>query len=219
MSRSDDQTSMQTSATFLDRLKAGDDAESWRQFYAKYGKMVRDFALGAGLSDVEADEVTQETAIAVARHLPEFNYDRKVCRFKTWLLNQACWRVKDQFTKRRRHERFANGVVGGHAATVPKRDETATAMVEKIPDHRATDLDALFEAEWRKNIAAVALEAVKSKFSPKQFQIFDLVVMQEWPAGEVAKNLGVTLANVYVTRHRFAAALKKEVTRQEERLG
>ena len=48
---------------------------------------MRDFAIQAGLMDTEADEVVQETAITVARHLPEFHYDPKVCRFKTWLLN------------------------------------------------------------------------------------------------------------------------------------
>ena len=63
---------------------------------------MRDFAIQAGLTDSEADEVVQETAIAMARHLPEYRYDPKVCRFKTWLLNQASWRVKDRLKKRRR---------------------------------------------------------------------------------------------------------------------
>ena len=44
----------------------------------------------------EAEEVVQETAIGVARRLPEFAYDPKVCRFKTWLLNLVRWRIQDQ---------------------------------------------------------------------------------------------------------------------------
>ena len=44
---------------------------------------MRDFAIQAGLTDTEADQVVQETLIAVSRHLPEFRYDPKVCRFKT----------------------------------------------------------------------------------------------------------------------------------------
>ena len=36
---------------------------------------VRGFALKAGLTETEADEVVQETTIAVARHVPEFRYD------------------------------------------------------------------------------------------------------------------------------------------------
>lgn len=47
--------------------------------------------------------MVQETAIAVARYLPDYRYEREACRFKTWLLNQASWRIRDQLKKRRRH--------------------------------------------------------------------------------------------------------------------
>src|SRR5437764_14866260 len=95
-------SSIQTRPSLLNRLKTGDDTASWQEFYRIYGKLVRDFAIQAGLTDTEADEVVQETAIAMARHLPDFCYDPKVCRFKTWLLNQSSWRIKDQFKKRQR---------------------------------------------------------------------------------------------------------------------
>src|SRR6266568_4651933 len=97
----DEHSSIQTRPSLLNRLKTGDDTESWQEFYRIYVKLVRDFAIQAGLTDTEADEVVQETAIAMARHLPEYRYDPNVCRFKTWLLNQASWRIKDQLKKRK----------------------------------------------------------------------------------------------------------------------
>src|SRR6266545_1571901 len=143
----DEHSSIQTRPSLLNRLKTGDDAESWQEFYRVYGKLVRDFALQAGLTDTEADEVVQETAIAMARNLPEFRYDPKVCRFKTWLLNQGSWRIKDQF-KVRRH-------VGVQASACPQpavfpgtlkrelqADDTArTSTVERVPDPAAINLD------------------------------------------------------------------------------
>src|SRR6266699_2917415 len=96
----DEHSSIQTRPSLLNRLKTGDDTESWQEFYRVYGKLVRDFAVQAGLTDTEADEVVQETTIAVARRLSEFRYDPKVCRFKTWLLNQTSWRIKDQLLRR-----------------------------------------------------------------------------------------------------------------------
>src|SRR5258706_16422372 len=98
----DDPSSIQTRPSLLKRLKSGDDTESWQEFYQVYGKLVRDFALQAGLTDTEADDVVQETAIGMARHLPEYRYDPQVCRFKTWLLNQTSWRIKDQLRKRKK---------------------------------------------------------------------------------------------------------------------
>jgi RNA polymerase sigma-70 factor (ECF subfamily) len=210
-----DPSSIQTRPSFLDRLKHGDDADTWQEFYRIYGKVVRDFALQAGLTDSEADEVVQETAIGMARHLPEYRYDPKVCRFKTWLLNQASWRIKDQLRKRKK---------GPSAAILSSQDsssadETArTSTINRVPDPAAADLDALFEAEWRKSLFALALERVKQKFTLKQFQIFDLAAIKEWPASDVARSLGVTLASVYVTRHRFLVAMKKETRRLEAQL-
>src|SRR5436190_6144218 len=142
---SGDASSIQTRPSLLIRLKTGDDAESWQEFYRAYGKLVRDFAIHAGLTDTEADEVVQETAIAVARHLPDFEYDPKVCRFKTWLLNQSSWRIKDQLKKRGRDARLAGesrARTGG--SPVLPRDETRTATVERVPDPAAVNLDALF---------------------------------------------------------------------------
>ena len=60
-------SSIQTRPSLLNRLKDGDDVESWQEFYRVYGKLARDFAIKAGLTDTEADEVVQETAIGVAR--------------------------------------------------------------------------------------------------------------------------------------------------------
>ncbi len=204
----DEPSSLKTRPSLLNRLKSGDD-ESWQDFYRIYGKLVRDFAIQAGLTNTEADEVVQETAIAMARHLPEYRYDPKVCRFKTWLLNQTSWRIKDQFKKRKKET--AQNHSSDH-----RSDETAT--INRVPDTAATDLDAVFESQWRKNLFDVAVDRVKTKFSLKQFQIFDLLVVREWPAATVAQSLGVSLANVYVTRHRISSAIKKETKRLETQL-
>jgi RNA polymerase sigma-70 factor (ECF subfamily) len=50
-----------------------------------------------------------------------------------------------------------------------------------------------------------------------QFQIFDLIVLKEWSAGDVAKSLGVSLASVYLAKHGVSAAWKEEMARIERR--
>jgi len=76
----------------------------------------------------------------------------------------------------------------------------------------------MFEAQWRKNLFAGAVELIKLKVHLKQFQVFDLVVLKGWPAAEVARSLGVSLANVYVIRHRITSMARKEVKRLENEL-
>src|SRR3974390_1558161 len=96
----DHSNQLETRPSLLHRLRSGDNPQGWQEFYRIYGGLIRHFASKAGLSADEAEEVVQETAIGVARRLPEFTYDPKVCRFKTWLLNLTRWRIQDQLRKR-----------------------------------------------------------------------------------------------------------------------
>src|SRR5215470_9024332 len=98
-----------TSASLLQGVQSGDE-DRWREFYRVYAPVIRGFALKAGLTETEADEVVQETCIGVSRNVGEFHYDPEKCRFKTWLLNLASWRVKNQFTKRQRWDERVHSV-------------------------------------------------------------------------------------------------------------
>ena len=89
-------SSLETRPSLLKRLQSGDDSPSWQEFYRIYGGLIRSFGTKAGLTPEEAEDVVQETAIGVARGLPQFAYDPKVCRFKTWVLKLTCWRIQNQ---------------------------------------------------------------------------------------------------------------------------
>ncbi len=198
--------SLGTRPSLIAGLKAGDE-DRWQEFFRTYGPVIRGFALKAGLTEAEADEVMQETSIGVARNVEEFRYDPRTCRFKTWLLNQASWRVKNQFAKRQRWE---------DRLQVPKpgAGEREAADVSEVAG--ADPWGALWEGEWQAKLLEAALATIRLEFSATQFQIFDLNVLKEWPASDVAKALGVSMASVYLAKHRVSVALKKESARLED---
>ena len=211
---------LQTRSSLLNRLKTGDDPQSWREFYLIYGGLIRFFAEKAGLTADEAEEVVQETAIGVARRLPEFTYDPKVCRFKTWLLNLARWRIQDQIRKRPSKEKLV-GQASASAGEPPVRspDDTArTATVERIPDPSVPEFGAEWDAAWERNLFARALEVVRGRIDERQFQIFDLYVTQNWPPEDVARTLGISVARVYLVKHRVSSAIAKEIKRLEQHM-
>jgi RNA polymerase sigma factor (sigma-70 family) len=223
MPRSEGNT-VQTRASLVQGLQAGDE-NRWQEFYRLYGPVIRGFALKAGLTETEADEVVQETCIGVARNVGEFHYDPAKCRFKSWLLNLASWRVKNQFTNRERWDERVHGSSGetpvgaSQRPALPNEDTARSAAIERVADPHAQPLDAIWDEEWQGNLLKAALEKVRAQFSPTQFQIFDLNVLKEWPASDVAKSLGVTVPSVYLAKHRVSAALKKELARLERGMG
>jgi RNA polymerase sigma-70 factor (ECF subfamily) len=131
-----------TRSSLLRRVKDTQDERSWQEFYDSYQGLIFGFAVKAGLSEHEAQEVVQETLIAAAKHLPEFHYDPKVCSFKTWLLNLSAWRVKDQLRKRQ--------VPSAPQPHGPSADDTSrTATVERVPDPAGSELETIWDQEWR----------------------------------------------------------------------
>jgi RNA polymerase sigma factor (sigma-70 family) len=204
--KSDD--SYPTRSSLLRRVKDTEDQRSWTEFNEIYGKLILGFALKAGLTEHEAEEVVQETMISAANHLPGFRYNPKVCSFKTWLLNLSGWRVQDQFRKRQ-----APGAPAcGEAVENPDR----TATIERLPDPAGNQLEALWDQEWRTTLLAGALAAAKAQVDASQWQIFDLSALKEWSVKTVADALGVSAGRIYVTKHRISKLVKKELRRLKQ---
>ena len=211
-------SSLETRPSLLKRLQAGDDAQGWEEFYRVYGGLIRHFAIKAGLTPEEAEDVVQETAIGVARRLPEFIYDPKVCRFKTWLLNQTRWQIRKQLDLRAKpggHGHRSPSMAGQTSGKCTDPTEGTDALA-RIPDPAIPEFGAEWDRAWERHLLAQGLERVRERIDERQFQIFDLYVTKDWPARRVAKTLGISIARVYLAKHRVAALLKREVRRLEK---
>jgi RNA polymerase sigma factor (sigma-70 family) len=206
--------SLATRETLLERLKDCGDQNSWKEFYDTYRDLIYSFALKAGLTETEAEDVVQETAIGVARKLPEFKFDPARCTFRTWLLNLTAWRIKDQIRKR-----LGPGQVSNQPARMlPANSQgtNRTATVERVPDSTVEQLEACWEADWKKTIVTVALKRVKGEANLKDCQMFDLHVLRGMPPGETARALGVSVARVYLAKHRIGRLVKKQIAQMEK---
>src|SRR5947208_7562378 len=195
-----------TRRSLVDRLANWDDRKRWHEFCDTYWKLIYSAARKSGLTDAEGQEVVQETVITVARNIDKLKYDPAIGSFKGWLLQITRWRIADQFRKRE----------PGNAKRARSPDERLTATIERVPDSRIVDLDAVWETEWKENLFEAAITRVKEKIEPTQFPIFDCYVRKEWPAQKVAARLRVNVGQVYLARHRVGALLKKEIRALEK---
>lgn len=199
-----------TRQTLLSRLRDWDDQASWEEFFQTYWRLIYHVALRSGLNDAEAQDVVQETVITVAKQMPTFRYDRAKGSFKGWLLRTTQWRIHDQFRKRLGH--------------VPLREPAGTTTeIEPSPGNdqqiegQAAGVEDRWDELWEENLLAVAIERVKQRVDPRDFQVFDLLVHRTWPALKVADRLNVTRARVYYARHKIARLIRREMGRLERR--
>ena len=124
---------------------------------------------------------------------------------------QSRQRIARQFQKRT--PKPAPNAGGESFAVFPRdgQEATRTGTVERIPDPRGDPLEAVWDEEWQKHLLASATERVKRQVKAEHFQMFDFYVLQAWPVREVARVLNVSVAQVYLAKHRVGALLKKEL--------
>jgi RNA polymerase sigma-70 factor (ECF subfamily) len=193
-----------TRRSLVERLANRSDQRTWQEFFDTYWKLIYSVARKSGLSDAEAQDVVQETIITVSKKIDTLRYDPSIGSFKGWLLHMTRWRIADQF----RHREPAP------AAPFARDDTRRTAPIDRVPD--GFDIDATWDAEWRSHLLEAAMDRVRRRVDPKQFQIFDCYVVREWPAQKVASQLRVSIAQVYLARHRISTLVRREVEALEK---
>ena len=209
-----------TRYSLLNRLKDWGDQASWQEFFDTYWRLIYNVAARAGLSDAEAQEVVQETVIAVARKIGEFKADPARGSFGSWLMQLTRWRIADQWRKKQAATPPAPpiaAVAAGWKSAAQTDGTGSTGPLERIPDPAGGTLDALWREEWQRHLMNTALEKVKQQVSPRQFQMFDLHLQQGSSASETARALQASVASVYMASYRVGKLLKKEIRKLEHR--
>ena len=199
-----EQAYARTRKSLIARLENWEDQRTWDEFYQTYWRLIYSVGLKAGLRSEEAFDVVQETILSIAKQSKKRLYDPEQGSFKTWLMNMARWRINDQFRKRKK-----DTVMAG----VEWEDDRKTAVIDRFEDPKGDLLERMWDVEWKKNLADAALARVKAQVSPKQYQIFDYYVVKQWEAKKVQAHLGVSMAQVYLAKHRVGAVLKRELAK------
>jgi len=197
---------IQTKISLLGRLKNWDDDKSWREFFDTYWRIIYSAARQAGLDDAESQEVVQQTILSVAKEMQRFKYDPAAGTFKAWLKTITQRRIADQFRKRPKLETKLPAETSASGVT----------PLERIADPASSDrMDKTWDAEWKRALLERAIELVRNEVSARQFQIFDLLVLQEKSAAEVAAALDISRARVYLAKHRVSSLVAKAAKRLE----
>lgn len=191
-----------TRESLLSRLKDLDDHASWKEFFDAYWRLIYNTAIKFGLNDSEAQEVVQETVISVCRNVGDFKYDPRKGSFKTWLFNLTRWRVLDQLRKRQ------NNVVSTEGNADASEGEGAPTDLPAAPQ-----ADQYWQEEWDRNTLHAALQRAKTRVDPKHYQVFDLYALQELSPSEVARMMSISVAKVYLVKHRVGRVVREELRR------
>ncbi|MFK7959609.1 MAG: RNA polymerase sigma factor [Phycisphaerales bacterium] len=179
-----------TTTELLNALHDASDDAAWLRFDVRYRPIIVGFARSLGCDEADAADVAQETLTRFVREYREGKYERERGRLRSWLLTIARYRVLDLRRHAARHPAMAAGT-----AIVNLEDEA--------------ELTVLWDREQRSAMLREALGQLReTRTNEKTITAFELLVIQQQAAADVAEALDMTRHDVYVAKSRVTERLR-----------
>jgi RNA polymerase sigma-70 factor (ECF subfamily) len=182
-----------TQPSLLVRIRQPQDAAAWRQFSQTYAPLVYDHLRKRGLQDADAADVAQDVLRSVAARIGQFDYDPARGSFRGWLLAVVQSRLADF---RRRGQR-QQALVAGAAANAPSEASAADS--------------AEWNLDYERQVFHAAADRVRGDFGESAWRAFWLTAVEGQAAKEIATELDMSQAAVYLAKARVMKRIREEV--------
>lgn len=184
-----------TRDSYLARLREMDQ-DTWSDLDRRFRIMVVNRARQAGLSEADAQDVAQNVFAAMAQNPP--GPSPRTGSFRAWIRELTRWRIADRLRE-----------VGRQQARHIHREgpESAVNAIDALPAD--DEFARTWDGELDRHLREVALDRVARQVRPKALQAYQLTEQQGWEPSRVARELGISMATVYVQRFRVRKKLEK----------
>lgn len=192
-----------TRASLLVQLRTGSNHTAWQEFVKLYGPVIYGFARKRGLQDADAADLMQDVMRSVSAAIGRLDYDRQQGTFRGWLFTITRNKIFN-FLSARRIRPQSTG------------DSATNRILNSHPE--SEDGSAVWELEYQRRLASLAMEQIKSEFQDNTWRAFWLTSVEGAAAAEVSKQIGLSPGAIYVAKSRVLARLKEvvETIRQQE---
>jgi RNA polymerase sigma-70 factor (ECF subfamily) len=185
----------ETRHSLLLRAQTG-ETDAWKDLTDLYRPLVLGWLNRQGVPAGDLEDLSQEVLLSVVTHLPGFRHSGQRGAFRAWLRTIVCsrtadyWRAIDAGTK-------ASGGSG------------ATAALQQIADPDS-ELNRQWDEEHDRYVLQCLLDLIEEAFEPITLRAFRRLALDGASGAEVARELGLSVAAVYVAKSRVLARIRQE---------
>jgi RNA polymerase sigma factor (sigma-70 family) len=186
-----------TRPSLLVRIRDAHDAAAWSRFVEVYAPLIYGFARRNRLQDADAADLTQDVLRRVAAAVSRLDYDAARGSFRGWLFTVVRNRLRTFLARRPRQ--------------CPGCGELAAQAILEEQPAPEDDPAARWDREYEQRLMAWAAHQVRDQVEEATWQAFWRTSMDGKTAKEVAGELGMTVAAVYMAKSRVVARLKEQI--------
>lgn len=194
-----------TRSSFLRQLASdGPQSEVWNDLQRRYGDWVFQWCRRWGASELDAEDLTQETLLRVYRHIQGYQHSGPFS-FRAWIRTVA--RTTWLMLLRQRSCRPV-------LVSLRQPDPASPWHEGKDwdPSHLYQQLSREAEQLEQRELLDVAYARVRARVKAPIWQAFELLTLGEFAAEDAAEMLGVSRATVYLWNLRIRQMLAAEIT-------
>lgn len=196
-----DAEASQTGSTLMAVLRNPRDPEAWRTFVDRYGPQVYGWCRHWGLQDADAENVTADVLLKLSSKMRRFVYDPAKGSFRGWLKTVTGHALADSLGAASRMRGSGDSAVQGVLECIEARKDLQQQLNETF------DLELLEEASSR----------IRLRVSRTTWKAFSCVAIEGRPQRDVAKELDMTIAALYMVKSRVQKLLKEEIRKLERK--
>ncbi len=189
-------TTPTTRPSLLLRIADPQDSAAWAEFTDLYEPILIRVAKSRGIQIGDAEELAQEVLITVLKSIKNFKNGEQVGSFRRWLATITHNKVRDYFRSIKRIDRRTQGEL---------------LDLSTISDRSLEDMDLALETQWRHQMFARAVNAIRDTVHQETWEAFWGTSIEMRSAEQVARELGTSVGNIYVSRSRVIAKLRNWV--------
>src|SRR6516162_303996 len=184
----------ETRQSLLLRAQTGEE-NAWKDLTDLYRPLIIGWLNRQGVPARDLDDLSQDILLSVVQHLPTFQHSGRRGAFRSWLRTIVCSRTTDYW----RAADPAGQASGGSGAT---------AALEQLADPDS-DLNRQWDEEHDRYVLDCLLDLMEEEFEPTTLQAFRRLALEGVSGTEVAGELGVSVAAVYVAKSRVLARIRQ----------
>lgn len=187
-----------TTTALLEGLLDPADEATWREFDERYRPILVAFALRLGVQAEDAADAAQEALVRFVGAYRSGRYDRDRGRLRSWIIGITRNCVRDLQQKRAARHEF------GLSAAADLADDATLVQA--------------WDEECEQAILRRGLEELRSetRAGAATVRAFELVVLEAMPPARVAAELGLSLNEVYLAKHRCLKRLRSILSRLDQ---